>query len=195
MKTDFLKSLGIEDEKIIEAIHAENGRDITKVRKQLEDVESERDSLKTQLDERDAQLKELKKSVKDNDDLVAKLEKLENENKTAKETYAAELESLKKNNAIELALKDDKVRSVKALKPFLDMDAIKFENDTLVGYKEQIEKLRSDESTAFLFDASEPHAPQNISGAKPAAPTPPTNPVPQGATLHDAIAKALGSKK
>lgn len=194
MKTDFLKSLGIEDDKIIEAIHAENGKDITKVRKQLEDMESERDSLKAQLDERDTQLKELKKSVKDNEDLVSRLEQLEQDNKTAKESHEAELANLKKSNAIELALKDDKVRNVKALKPFLDIENIKYENDTLVGYKEQIDKLRADEATAFLFETSEGAAPI-IKGAEPAKNPPPTGGVPQAGNFRDAVVAALSGKK
>ena len=154
MKSDFLKSLGITDQEIIDAIHAENGKDITNVRRQLEAMQSERDSLQTQLTERDNQLKELKKSVKDNEELTSRLEALEAENKTAKETYAVELANLKKSNAIEIALKDDKAKSVKAVMPFLNVENIKFENDTLVGYKEKIESLKSDEVTSFLFDAA-----------------------------------------
>ena len=197
MKSDFLKSLGITDQEIIDAIHAENGKDITNVRRQLEAMQSERDSLQTQLTERDNQLKELKKSVKDNEELTSRLEALEAENKTAKETYAAELANLKKSNAIEIALKDDKAKSVKAVMPFLNVENIKFENDTLVGYKEQIESLKSDEATSFLFDAAQP-TPQpkpSLSGAEPAKPTPPTGGNPQGVSFRDAVFNAISGKK
>ena len=197
MKSDFLKSLGITDQEIIDAIHAENGKDITNVRRQLEAMQSERDSLQTQLTERDNQLKELKKSVKDNEELTSRLEALEAENKTAKETYAVELANLKKSNAIEIALKDDKAKSVKAVMPFLNVENIKFENDTLVGYKEQIESLRSDEATSFLFDAAQP-TPQpkpSLSGAEPAKPMPPTGGNPQGVSFRDAVFNAISGKK
>lgn len=197
MKTDFLKSLGITDQEIIDAIHAENGKDITNVRRQLEAMQSERDSLQTQLTERDNQLKELKKSVKDNEELTSRLEALEAENKTAKETHAIELANLKKSNAIEIALKDDKAKSVKAVMPFLNVENIKFENDTLVGYKEQIESLKSDEATSFLFDAAQP-TPQpkpSLSGAEPAKPTPPTGGNPQGVSFRDAVFNAISGKK
>ena len=197
MKSDFLKSLGITDQEIIDASHAENGKDITNVRRQLEAMQSERDSLQTQLTERDNQLKELKKSVKDNEELTSRLEALEAENKTAKETYAAELANLKKSNAIEIALKDDKAKSVKAVMPFLNVENIKFENDTLVGYKEQIESLKSDEATSFLFDAAQPTQPTKppLSGAKPADPTPPTGGNPQGVSFRDAVYNAISGKK
>lgn len=193
MKTDFLKSLGIEDEKIIEAIHAENGKDIDNVRRQMQSVENERNSLKTQLEERDNQLSDLKKNSKNNAELTARIEELERENKQSKETHESELAALKKNSAVELALLGDKVKNVKALKPFLNMDNIKLENETLVGYKEQIDKLRADETTAFLFEAVESSVP---TGTKPGGGS--SSNVPnssQPTSFAQAVANALGNKK
>ena len=52
------------------------------------EIVEEKNSLKSQLAERDKQLKELEKSVGDNKELKAQIEKLQTDNKTAAEKYA-----------------------------------------------------------------------------------------------------------
>lgn len=105
--------------------------------------------LNTQITERDNQLKELKKSAGDNEELKTQIEKLQTENKTAKETYEKEIAGLKFNNALELKLTESGAKSSKALKALLDLEKITFENDTFSGLDEQLESLKTEYDYMF----------------------------------------------
>lgn len=52
MKREDLKNLGLTDEQI-EKVMAEHGKDITSLQEKVNGLTSERDGLKSQLDERD----------------------------------------------------------------------------------------------------------------------------------------------
>lgn len=143
MKVEFLKDLGITEKSIIDAIMAENGKDIDKVRHDKDAANTEINGLKKQLAERDSQLNELKKSVGDNEALTAKIAELENINKTVKADYENQLESLRKDNEIESKLRDAKAKNIKAAKALLNP------NDDL---DKQIKFLKEQEDTKFLFE-------------------------------------------
>ena len=144
MKTNFLKELGIVEQSVIDAIMAENGRDIEKVKGDNEATKTEIEGLKAQIAERDAQLKELKKSVGDNEALTAKIAELEETNKKTKSEYEEQLETLRKDSEIELKLRDAKAKNVKAVRALLNAD------DDL---DKQIKTLKENEETSFLFDS------------------------------------------
>lgn len=179
MKTDFLKNLGITEQSVIDAIMAENGRDIENVKKNTTAMETEIEGLKTQLDERDTQLKELKKTVGDNEKLTAKIAELEEANKTTKSEYEGKLDALRKDNEIESKLRDAKAKSIKAVKALLNSDE---------DLDKQIKKLSEDEATSFLFETTSNNQPPKgtnpASGGNPA----PTN---QPKSFADAIRGAL----
>lgn len=189
MKTDFLKSIGIEDQDVINKIMAENGKDINKARGESESLTTQVEDLKSQIADRDKQLKDLQKTVKGNEDLEKQIEQLQEQNKTAKTDYENKLEAMAKNNAIEIALLNANAKSTKAVKPFLDMELIKLDGESVVGLKEQIEKLANNEETSFLFGKTEPQNPP--AGTKPHSGN--AEPSDQGATnsLHQAIANAF----
>ena len=65
-----------------------------------------------------------------------------------------ETEDIKKTFALELSLKDEKPRNVKALKALLDLDAITYEDGVLKGFSEQIAEIRKENS--FLFEEEKP---------------------------------------
>ena len=63
MKREDLKKLGLSDEQI-EGMMSAHGKDITSLQEKVNGLTSERDGLKSQLDERDQQLVDLQKNSK-----------------------------------------------------------------------------------------------------------------------------------
>lgn len=197
MKTDFLKSLNITDQTVIDAIMAENGKDINRAKGETETLNTKVTDLQTQLGERDKQLRELKKAAKDNDALTQKITELETANKTAATEYENKLTAMQKAHAIEGGIRDAKAKNVKAVTALLDMEKISYVDGKLIGLNDQIEALRKGEDTSFLF--------QSEQGNPPPAGTKLNNP-PDGGNggnggnpatggLASAIAKALGGNK
>lgn len=189
MKTEFLKSLGIDDQEVINKIMAENGKDINKVRGDNDNLNSQLEDLKNQIADRDKQLTDLKKTVKGNEDLERQIAELQEQNKTAQSNFDNKINEMVKGNAIEIALRDANAKNVKAVKPFLDMDLIKVDGESVIGLKEQIEKLSKDETTSFLFGENSNSTPPT--GTKPNSGN--TTPANQGSTtdLRQALANAF----
>lgn len=102
--------------------------------------------------ERDKQLSELKKSVGDNDKLLKQIEGLQAENKEAKAKYEADLKAVKMTNAIDNALNASGAKNLKAVKALIELDKVKFDGEKLEGLAEQIEALRNDETSSFMFE-------------------------------------------
>lgn len=115
----------------------------------FDEVNEEKKELKSQLDERDAQLKELKARASGNEELTAKITELEKLNKTTKEEYESKMNALRKETAIELLLKDQKAKNVKAVKALLDLEKVNLDGDKLIGLEEQLKGLK--ESDSYLF--------------------------------------------
>ena len=68
MKREELKKQGLNDDQI-DFVMAQNGKEVNVLNDKINGLTSERDGLQKQIEDRDAQLSDLKKSVKDNDDL------------------------------------------------------------------------------------------------------------------------------
>lgn len=176
MKTDFLKQLGISEQATIDAIMAENGRDIENVKKNTSALEAKIEGLQTQLDERDTQLSELKKNNADNEKLTAKIAELEQVNATAKTEYESKLEALRKTHEREGKVRDAGARNVKAVMALLNDD----EDDD-----KQLATLKESEPYFFHGDTkTPPHGTNPASGTN----NTPTN-KPQ--TFADAVRMAL----
>lgn len=146
MNKEQLMELGLTEEQA-EKVLAKYVNMIPKHR--FDEVNEEKKELKNQLDERDAQLKELKAKASGNEELTAKITELEKLNKTTKEDYEAKMTALRKETAIELKLKDEKAKSVKAVKALLDLEKVSLDGDKLIGLEEQLKSLK--ESDAYLF--------------------------------------------
>lgn len=167
MNTEFLKGLGITDQATIDAIFAENGRDVNKAKGDLTKLTEQVAGLQEQLKERNEQLEKLKDANKDNESLQKKLTALQEENKASEEKYAAQLLEVEKTHAIENAVRDAKPRNLKAVQALLDMDKISYKDGKLEGLDSQLKALKEGEDSKFLFaDETNP----NPSGFKPADP-------------------------
>lgn len=104
------------------------------------------------ISERDKQIEGLKKSTGDSEALKAQIEKLQSENKAAKEKYEADIKTLKINNAIDSALTKAGAKNMKAVRALLDMEKITIEGDEVKGIDDQIKGLSTAEDSSFLFN-------------------------------------------
>lgn len=105
--------------------------------------------------ERDKQIEGLKKSTGDNEALKAEIEKLQGENKAAKEKYESDIKTLKINNAIDSALTSAGAKNLKAVRALLDMEKITLEGDEVKGVDDQIKALVKGEDSSFLFNVKD----------------------------------------
>lgn len=187
MKSDFLKNLGITEQSVIDQIMAENGRDVEKVRTELNTTKQQVTDLQNQITAKDGEIATLTSQV-------GEVETLRNENaqlKTDKTNLTNELNTkvseIQKTYAIENGVRDAKARNLKAVIAQLDMTKITYENNELAGLTEQLEALKNGEETSFLFGDTQV-APSGTHVATP----PSGGATPTAKTFAEAVQKALG---
>jgi hypothetical protein len=158
MKREELEKLGLEKE-AIDSIMALHGKDIEANKAKAAAIESERDGLKSQLDEaakaiegfKALDIEGVKKSA---DEWKAKAEQAQKD--AEKQVYQVRYES-----ALSDALKASKAKNVKAVRALLNEADLKLTDDGLVGLKEQLEKVKPEND--YLFESDVP-TPKIVSG-------------------------------
>nr|DAX19013.1 MAG TPA: minor structural protein [Caudoviricetes sp.] len=175
-KEDLLK-LGLTEEQAekVLSVNAEQLKGfIPKVR--FDEVNNAKKQAEKDLSERDKQLETLKNSTGDVETLKNTIKQLQDENKASKEQYEANISKIKLDNAIDNALGNAKAKNSRAVRALLDMEKIKFENETLSGLDEQLKALKEAEDSKFLFEEIKEPAKPSFSGVEPGASTGETNP-------------------
>lgn len=140
MKREELQQLGLSDEQI-NAVMAQNGRDIENARHSAPDAEAEMaraDRLQEQLTQLSADLAAAQETATS----AAALRKSFND-------LTAKHNAMIKASAIRDALAEYKPRDAAMLARLLDDDKITFEDGKLTGLKEQVEPLKA--SSGYLF--------------------------------------------
>lgn len=170
MNREELKELGLNDEQI-NSVMASHGKTVNSIKDKADKVdglESQIDDYKKQLKDRDEQLEELSEKAKGNEDLLKQIQDLQKANDDKQKEFDVKLSQQRKEAKLELALKDAKAKDVDLIKVKLDADTIKLNEDgSLVGLKEQLEKLQ--ESHSYLFGEDDklggrdPHIPNQQS--------------------------------
>lgn len=151
MDRETLKKFGLNDDQINQVM-AEHGKDLEKSKaneSELEQLKQQNAELTSQISDRDKQLKDLSGKVGDNEELQSQIKALQDQNKQSKADYDANIAQLKRDGAIDLALREANARNPKAVKALLDGDTIKVDDEGVHGLKEQLEQLQ--ESDAYLF--------------------------------------------
>ena len=154
-----LEAMGLTKEQVDNIIKI-NGNDIENAKAtskaEITNLQSENETLKNQVKERDKQIDGLKKSAGDNEELKKQIETLQAENKTKDEAHAAEIAQMKVDAAVEKALTESGALNVIAAKALLKLDDAKLEADgTIKGLDEQINTLKGAENSKFLFKTDE----------------------------------------
>lgn len=154
MKREDLKKMGLTDEQI-DLVMAENGKDIEKHKAAAEASKTEIDGLRGQLAEaakaiegfKGMDIEGVKKSA---DEWKAKAEQAQRDAET-------QVASLKFEHALDQALVGAKARNAKAVRALLSTDGLKLQEDgTILGLKEQLEKIRADNDFLFEGDKQDP---------------------------------------
>ncbi len=151
MNRDTLQKFGLSDEQVNQVM-AEHGKDLEKskgVESQLEQLKQQNTDLTSQITERDKQLKDLSGKAGDNEELQTQIKALQDQNKQAKTDYETNIATLKRDGAIELALREAKAKNPKAVKALLNGENITIDDDGVHGLKEQLEQLQG--SDGYLF--------------------------------------------
>lgn len=115
-----------------------------------EALETEARGYKEQLEDLNKSLDTVKKQNKDNSEVQEQITELQNKYENEKKELEKTLHNTKLNSALELAIVKSGARSAKAVKGMLDMDKIKFDNDTLVGLDEQMKQIQTEHD--YLFE-------------------------------------------
>lgn len=161
MKKDELKNLGLTDEQV-DAVIAGYKDFIPKSR--FDEVNEARKNAESLVAERDKQIEGLKVSAGSTDELKKQIEKMQAENKALVEAKDNEIKKIKINNAVNTALMGAGAKNVKAALALLNMENTELmEDGSVKGLNEQIEALKTDEDSKFLFADPKPV----IKGANP----------------------------
>lgn len=163
MNRDFLKKIGLEDEQI-DHVMMEHGKTVNSVKEELDRVKGERDSLKEEISNQNDQLEKLKKQAKDNEELQVTIEALKEANKEIE----SKLQKQRFDYELDKVLIAEKARNPKAVRPFLDTETMKLDEDgTIKGLKEQLEEIKESEPYLFASEKEEtPSIPTHTPGQK-----------------------------
>ena len=160
MKKQDLIDLGIAED-VAEKVIIAHGKDIESHKAKLITLQSEADTLKTQLAEAGTTIESFKAMKPEElkaaaDDWKAKAEK-------AQTDAAAQLAAVKFDHALESALTGAKAKNAKAVQALLSTDALKDANGEFITerFNEQLEKIKSENDYLFA-DVKEP--PKIITG-------------------------------
>lgn len=163
MNVEQIKALGISNlsdediNKIVNASTEELKEYVLKTK--FDEANSAKKQLETDVKDRDKQIEEIKKNAGDNEELKKQIETLQNENKTSKEKYEAELKDLQISNAIKLAISDKAQDSDLVVSLFDKTKLILSEDGKITGLDEQLKALK--EGKPFLFKEEKTTEPPN----------------------------------
>src|SRR5699024_3772002 len=167
MNRDELKELGLNDEQI-EAVMSSHGKTVNATREDLSSAQTELESYKTRLAERDTQLEELGNKSQGNEELQSTIDALKEANNQAKTEHQKELEKTKLNYELDQSLILNKARNPKAVRALLDTETVKFDDaGKLIGLSEQLESLKETDSYLFAVEtgSTPPPPPSHVPGA------------------------------
>lgn len=164
---ELLKNAGLDESKI-DALIGDVNKELPKhfvPKSQYNDVVEARKKAEKEVTDRDKQLEDLKKSSGDAEALKQQIQKLQDDNKAAKEKYEAELKDLQLTGALKLALAG-KVHDPDIVTGLLDKTLIQLDEggNIKAGLDDQIKALQT--SKAFLF-VPEDNSKPKFKGAKP----------------------------
>lgn len=147
---ELLKNAGVENvddlgSKIAKEIpkHFKPASEFNEVNEKLKNANSEIETLKTTQTNIQTEYENYKKGSISQEDYETKKQEIENNSK-------AEIEKIRLESKIDLAITNAKAKNVKAVKANLDLEKIKLDGDKLLGFDDQIEALKK--SDAYLFE-------------------------------------------
>ena len=149
MKREFLQNLKVGDQplpkEVIDAIMAENGRDIEAAKKPYEDY----DTVKQQLADAQKTLEGFKDQGTDLETMRKKAEEWERKFNKAVEDHKQQMADRDFQQKLEAAITGKKGKNAKAIKALLDVDALKGSKNQDADIKAAMDALQKD--SGYLF--------------------------------------------
>jgi len=147
-----LKDAGIEN---VEEIEKNISKELPKyykpanvfneVNEKLKNANTEIETLKATQESIQTEYENYKKGSISQADYEAKKKEIEDNSK-------AEIEKVRLESKIDLAINNAKAKNVKSVKANLDLDNIKLDGDKLLGFDDQIEALKKSDSYLFNIE-------------------------------------------
>ena len=169
MTKESLVAMGLTEEQAGKVMEGLNGSFVPKTR--FNEVNTELQTAKATIKDRDGQLETLKKSTGDVESLRAQIAQLQTDNAQKDQDHAAELKKIKLENAVDKALAEAKAINPATVRPLLAdfMEKAEIAEDgSIKGLSDEISKLTKTEGTSFLFQADTSPGGPTVSGASPA---------------------------
>lgn len=148
MTKEELKALGLSDEQI-SAIVEDYGKNYV-AKSQFNNKNDELKQAKGEVETLKSEIDGLKKSNKDNDDLVAQIDKLKADAKAREEEYNANVKQMQIDSIVERTLLASKAKNSKSVRALLNLENAEIDGDTIKGLDDQIKALQK--SDGYLFD-------------------------------------------
>lgn len=150
MKREFLQNLKVGDQslskEVIDAIMAENGRDIENAKAPFADY----DTLKSQLAEAQKTIKGFQDQGADIEAVRRTAKEWEDKYNQAVADHNQKMTDMAFDRALETAITGAKGRSVKAIRALLDVDALKGSKNQEADIKTALEAVQKE--NGYLFD-------------------------------------------
>ena len=158
MNTEALKKLGLTQEQI-DAIMAENGKDIKAEQDKAEGLKKERDSLQSQLSEANETIK----GYKDMD--IDAIKKSAGDWEDKYKASVKELEDMRFDNLLDKGLTGSGAYDADIVKKLLDREALIVKDGKLEGLDKQLAHMQ--EKRPYLFEPKKPETQEQPAGDKP----------------------------
>lgn len=160
MTKEELKALGLSDEQVT-AIVEDYGKNYV-AKSQFNNKNDELKQVKGEVDTLKSEIDGLKKSNKDNAELVAQIDKLKADAKAREEEYNGKVKQMQIDSIVERALLSSKAKNSKSVRALLNLENAEIDGDTIKGLDAQIKALQK--SDGYLFDTvktgTEPGTPE-----------------------------------
>lgn len=122
-------------------------KEFNEINEELKVIKGEKKTLEDDKKKIEDEYNNFKKGSISQADYEAKKKEIEDNSK-------AEIEKVRLESKIDLAINNAKAKNVKSVKANLDLNKIKLDGDKLLGFDDQIEALKK--SDAYLFDMDNP---------------------------------------
>ena len=151
---ELLKNAGVDnvdelEEKISKELpkYFKPAKEFNEINEELKVVKGEKKALEDDKKKVEDEYNNFKKGSISQADYEAKKKEIEDNSK-------AEIEKVRLESKIDLAISNAKARNVKSVKANLDLNKVKLDGDKLLGFDDQIEALKTSDAYLFEIDKS-----------------------------------------
>lgn len=180
MRKEDLQAQGLTEEQIA-FVFAENGKDVNAIK-------SERDQLKTQLEETQKTLKGLEKV--NVDELQSKITTLTDELKTKTADFEKQIADRDFNDLVKGIAGEYKARDIKAVMPFLDVETLKSSKNQDKDIRAAFDGIVKEQSYLFESDKKVPYVVSSTPGPMQGG----TDPDDKNARANEAIRSLIAGQ-